>query len=43
MDVQWQGAGSRLPERLPSRGEVAVAVSPAACALFIRQEEEGFV
>ena len=43
MDVQWQGEGSRLPERLPSRGEVVLSVSPVACALFIRQEGEGGV
>ena len=38
MEVQWQGAGSRLPERLTSGGEVALALSPVAGVLFIRQE-----
>jgi maltooligosyltrehalose trehalohydrolase len=35
-DTQWAGAGSLLPDRLESHGEVTLALTPHSVALFLR-------
>jgi len=36
-EEQWQGKGSNIPERLNSKGEVSLNLSPWAFALFIKE------
>ncbi len=38
-DRQWQGNGSRVPDRLDSDGEVTLTLGSYACVLFTRSEE----
>jgi maltooligosyltrehalose trehalohydrolase len=38
-DERWQGGGTSLPDLLPSKGEVALTLSPMSLALFGREGE----
>ena len=36
-DERWQGGGTSLPDLLPSKGEVALTLSPMSLALFVKE------
>jgi maltooligosyltrehalose trehalohydrolase len=38
-DERWQGKGTSIPDLPPSRGEVALTLSPMSLALFIKEDK----